>query len=568
MLRLALALLVMISLPGLVSAQSFTVASSAPAHGAAGVPVEASLRLSFELPDDGRAWSVYEVIDFNTVLRVEPREAATYRLPQLLLNDDGRPGVITVAVTHEPDTDYTWLVYDVLAARPGGGGFVTIPMSEPFVLRYTTAPTLGQRTVAGAVVAAPVTTHRLPAAGRAMLRNALAQVQRPVPQAAKQPRLAATEVAESDVTHVYLLSSFSAAPATRAVEAATVLRGPTGAYQVDFVRPGTYWPLVVQYADRYQTRPILLGFYDANGDGVPDPLTVNEGEDVTDVILTVYPYAPASSAEYLDAAQQAAVSLEPAAELYAVRAGDQAQADGTAYTWTYLFTTPDRRRGVVVTGSPLTFEAEPFTGLAPGELPNDANEGVRAFVGFEPLGRPEITATQAASRVLEVGGQAFLDAYLPSTVRIQVEAFHRSGEDAPSFGEPAWLVRYTGVNGDGFGAFERYVNAQAGTVVTSRSPRPQAPDPGLSGAYPHPFAERVTIVFAMPGGPPTESLRAVVYDVLGRQLRVLEAPLRRGTHVEVNWDGRDGAGRRVPPGTYAVRVGSAQATHTQLVVRH
>jgi flagellar hook assembly protein FlgD len=62
------------------------------------------------------------------------------------------------------------------------------------------------------------------------------------------------------------------------------------------------------------------------------------------------------------------------------------------------------------------------------------------------------------------------------------------------------------------------------------------------------------------------SANVVVFDLAGRRVRTLfDGALEAGTH-EWRWDGRDGAGRRVPGGVYLCRIDSGGASAAARVV--
>lgn len=71
------------------------------------------------------------------------------------------------------------------------------------------------------------------------------------------------------------------------------------------------------------------------------------------------------------------------------------------------------------------------------------------------------------------------------------------------------------------------------------------------GSYPNPFAERATITFRLDRN---AEVRAEVFDVSGRRVRVLhDGPLASGRR-ELRWDGRDATGRPVANGIYLFRL--------------
>ena len=73
----------------------------------------------------------------------------------------------------------------------------------------------------------------------------------------------------------------------------------------------------------------------------------------------------------------------------------------------------------------------------------------------------------------------------------------------------------------------------------------------LSPAYPNPFNPNTTINYAL-----KEDVRATlkVYDLLGREVRVLVAGHQPAAYHSVVWDGRDAAGRPLPSGVYIARL--------------
>lgn len=81
----------------------------------------------------------------------------------------------------------------------------------------------------------------------------------------------------------------------------------------------------------------------------------------------------------------------------------------------------------------------------------------------------------------------------------------------------------------------------------------------LAGVYPNPFNPQTTVAFEL-AAPERVSLR--VYDLRGRQVKVLaDEHLSAGRH-ERTWDGRDASGRTVASGSYLVRMTAGATTQT------
>ncbi len=78
---------------------------------------------------------------------------------------------------------------------------------------------------------------------------------------------------------------------------------------------------------------------------------------------------------------------------------------------------------------------------------------------------------------------------------------------------------------------------------------------GATGAYPNPFVHTCTFTLKVPV--PGSNVRIAIYDLLGRQVRVLipvdgteEPQFYPAGEYLVDWDGNDFAGREVIPNVY------------------
>lgn len=89
----------------------------------------------------------------------------------------------------------------------------------------------------------------------------------------------------------------------------------------------------------------------------------------------------------------------------------------------------------------------------------------------------------------------------------------------------------------------------------------------LEQSYPNPFSDRATIVFSLQRA---TSVTLRVYDVLGRTVATLAEGVRfsSGPHT-VEWDGTDGAGRRLAGGTYfyTLEADGQRATKAMTLIR-
>jgi hypothetical protein len=111
------------------------------------------------------------------------------------------------------------------------------------------------------------------------------------------------------------------------------------------------------------------------------------------------------------------------------------------------------------------------------------------------------------------------------------------------------------------------------TVVTAVESEPPGDGPGLASAAPlsfrmyparpNPVAQRTVIAFDLPQ---PGLVRAALYDVSGRLVRVLtDEPLPAGKHQRV-WDRRDGSGHPVSSGIYFLRFDAGAHRSRQKIV--
>lgn len=93
---------------------------------------------------------------------------------------------------------------------------------------------------------------------------------------------------------------------------------------------------------------------------------------------------------------------------------------------------------------------------------------------------------------------------------------------------------------------------------------PERPEIGaLSRARPNPFDRTTTIAFRLPED---GALELTVHDVAGRAVRRLVTGVRSAGPHEIQWDGRDDAGRALPSGVYFYRIRGPRMSEVQRVV--
>lgn len=85
----------------------------------------------------------------------------------------------------------------------------------------------------------------------------------------------------------------------------------------------------------------------------------------------------------------------------------------------------------------------------------------------------------------------------------------------------------------------------------------------LAQNYPNPFNPTTTIEFTLAK---SSHVRLVVFNVLGQQVRILaDQHFGAGTH-DVDWDGADSEGNRVPSGIYYYRIETCDYSQTKEMI--
>jgi flagellar hook assembly protein FlgD len=64
-------------------------------------------------------------------------------------------------------------------------------------------------------------------------------------------------------------------------------------------------------------------------------------------------------------------------------------------------------------------------------------------------------------------------------------------------------------------------------------------------------------------------VKLVLYDLLGREVKILADRMHEAGNYEVEWDGRDANGGFVPSGiyTYSIEAGNLKSTKKLVIVR-
>jgi len=128
-------------------------------------------------------------------------------------------------------------------------------------------------------------------------------------------------------------------------ESATIVQTVTGNYTINYVPPGTYWPVAVK--DFYITASGELepnvgggvGFYDPDVNGMPDSIVVSAGQQVTGIDILLFSLAPVTARHNYPITADSAQSWATDAMLVQLGTQDISLA-GEAMLWMYAFYSP------------------------------------------------------------------------------------------------------------------------------------------------------------------------------------------------------------------------------------
>ncbi len=462
-----------------VSAQSFVIDDARPQHGAAGVAPSSEVAFAF-------SEEISVGTDWNTAFVFEPSDSLRYNQVSLCLNFEGAcaggddvPRFVRFQAEHQPDTDYTWMVYAV--ETPGGKA-----MDEPFVLRYTTASSIGQQSVAGAVQApiakaaawTPQVRASLRTLARGLKRNGLGRPFFDRQPADIDPNRVAEERDESTMhshfgtigakshsgghTQVLLLSDFDDTEAQWAVRAADVVPGASGAYTVEYLREETFWPVAVRYTDGSNTEIEAFGYHDADGDGTPDPISTASGDRANvDIQLYEFPLTTARAQRNLSVAIDSAAQYASDQALRLIQAGDGVRPAGTAYQWTYRFLSPSSDTETRVTVDPLNVTV---TRAPAGGFLTEMSTVPDNF----------IDSNEALQIALNDGGDAFIDPFRPRNITTILQGGNLYWTDTPVATEEFWRVRIITATSTQVRSFDRYIDMASGDILDA-SDNPNVP---------------------------------------------------------------------------------------------
>jgi hypothetical protein len=480
--RLLLILITALCLHPALAQQPLRINWTSIADGQAGVPRQDSLIVEFDR-------TLAFLTQFSRVL-IEPR-SAVFR--SYSFYDGGRR--MTFTLRHAANTDFSIVAYGI-RGRDGAR------LARPHVVNYSTALTTGSIAISGVVRYSDSRVVSPPQSVVEMAASLLRRVDDPAKHSTvvsttwpvgESPFIRPTHSAafEPERTVVFLVDRFEMDPMKWITRSAAAVDN-AGAFVLQNVRPGNYYPLAMSYGDPDGQTVSAFGFLDAGGLLSPSSVLVNE--DLGGLNLTSYALFSATALDGLPiAAARTGVDL-PDASLVEVRSPHVA-VDGTSTLWIYSFQ-DSAGRELTVRMNPIFLETEVSVG--PPRL---------SVATFELLDSPAIVEMAERS-----GGSSFRGRFLPTEVSLGISLAMMTTAQSP-VPQSVWTVAYDAGNETLAFHYDAYTGESVTPGSSVSTPAPGVGDIDIGPPFPNPASGRVSfpIVLDAPG-----RITIQAYDAIGR----------------------------------------------------
>ncbi len=506
--RLLVSTIIIVLLGSSPVLSQFVVTSSVPSDGSVNVPLSASVSFTFSEPIDTSLR--FDNPRFPvSLLSTEPQDSLV--INSVSYTADLR--TISFEVVHTANTDFAWIL---TGARSTTGQMLALP----YVLNYTTSSAYGNYSVSGNIVF----EGGNPTGAIAVLLD----------------RTIFSEEEEG------------------IVKTAAVIDNSSGAYTLNYVRDGVYWPVAAKDLDGngiISPEYDLIGFYDPDNDGQPDSIIIS-GSNISDIDINLrFLFNTVTAKTYLFDARIFAQLYASDQQLIAIGVhadpkGIDISVDGKAFMWVYQFFSPSLNLNTTVIFSSLIIFVDTASVWMPASMsPIPANfiDSDSAMAIVEDNGGRNFAAQHNLVRRTLYGGN-FWWAFFP--------------DDSTKI---FWTAEYESEEPDGsslvFRAFVDMVTGQfLGWSLTDAETLPKPIPQGyyLAQNYPNPFNPITTIEFQIPE-PSYVTIK--IFDVIGRETATLVNEfLPSGTH-KVKWDAKGH-----PGGVYFYRLEAGGFIQTKKMI--
>ncbi len=503
------------------------VVSSNPADGAVNVDTSTTLSFTFSEPIDTTVVNAEQGVPV-TFMIVSPKDSTI--LQGVSYSQDLK--TINLQVTLTPNTDF---VIVISYAKSTNGNV----LEHPYAVNFTTAAAHGQYSVSGNIMS-----------DKGSVEDVFVI-------------LTTTSVFEGDGDVDNAVVSGTVVATSNKTSKLFRVQDTSG-YQLNYVRPGTYWLAAAKDVDKDgfidPENGDWLGFYDADGDGKEDSIVVSN-QNVSGIDISLFSFDRYTIKQLIDSVKQLAIDYrQDSVRLIYAQGNTDSLVDGRDFGFYYVFHTPGYSNLLGIYYGNFWVEIEDTVTWVPVDTT-----------------APEIPKTiidsDSAMAIAEAnGGTTFRQRYVNFWISYSVgnqKPFLRQAQVSDTT-KIIWVVYYEGFNAnlDVYATHTVIIDAETGAVLSAvtgiqdkelENPIPQAFE--LKQNYPNPFNPATTIEFTLPKA---MEVQLAVFDALGRKVATLvNGQLEAGTH-QVNFDASSLAAGIY---FYSLKAGTMIKTRKMLLVK-
>lgn len=534
--RIALLLVALTVVSSSLFSQDNYLAGSTPYPGDTNVPISTTVKFQFNnelhTPEN-----LENLLTSITPIPFDKIEVTAFRL-------SGNKKTIELDVKHQPNTDYYWILNNVLFADGSRLSFTMVP-------HYTTRSVLNPTSVSGFV---EIQNSSIELFSKKM--SALTETNHPVVDKSKLNKIFAKastqsgyeyEIAKAFVILTDRILDDEMEDDYSSIRAAGYVNHE-GRYTISNVKSGAYYVYGI-YADE---EAFAFGFYDANQDGTPDMISVMyESLDFIDFTLEAFPgfeFDGITSEEVFPEAHEIAVDVHADARLILVEGSEFVLAPvlsdsrvnkGRAFFWTYVYYSPQNDAAFVV------IAAKNFTAM----FEVDKTLYGTPISEIAPIENYQMKSDIVAHYAYAYAGSIFIDAlpeYAELNVNYQMSRITgKYPEVSMSPNTTYWEIEYQATFTDQYGneyfrELTILIDAYSGVLLHTsiptsiENPFEELPvNAELSQNYPNPFNPSTSISFSLPSA---NQVTLIIYDMVGKEVaRLADGFYPAGTH-NMSWN--------------------------------
>ncbi len=572
--------------------QTFSLTGTSPSNGTANVALSTTVTFTFSEAVNT------DSVDWEEVISYEPYDSVY--VEAVTLSSDNK--TVRFQVEHTGNTDFIWFVFGAVSSDGDH-------LDNTYVLTYTTAGSLGSNAVSGTITTSQNKKAKVKQTADPFFDFNHKKLERLVARAVHHNRKTsattgstvlktsgsnilqagsmASQVNQDDYSNtvaVLVKSNFFESDSTDGdITAAAVVDPSSGDYTMEYVRNGTYWPMVMQLSDSTNWFSMKLGYYDENQDQRPDSIVINN-QGASGIDMTLLSLDPITASAGIDRANSTALARHSDNELKWIQGYEfgydmflvtgstesdtystlnQSDLTGKSQYWTYVYHSASVDSFTVVTLFAGHFAYSNTASVEDLGYEEDPDL-------METISESFIDSDQAMATAEDNGGREFRATLSEDTyLLVQMNAGHLYAsypKDSTASAPVFWHMYYYAFSVDtttGYPEvkwFSIYVDMSTGEVLdkvsTDLDRIEELPmQVALGQNYPNPFNPSTVIPFELTN---PMHINLSIYNVLGQKVAVLaDEQYSAGEHT-ITWDAAN-----MPSGVYLYRLSVGDNVQTR-----